>query len=935
MKKMNKKAFTLIELLVVVAIVGILVLLGMPRFIGHTERAKLTRIQHDVRVMEQEVGTVFVSNGDEFNSWEDSSKGLNQLAQDNKLFDREGPAAKNGEPIDGSYKAIPEKYKDKINTKLKGTFYANSGGKVYYEHVKPLFEKSTEPENPAEPEGSDGSEGKDLVCSYNKEGLMNPIKSREPIKGETAIDSADELVKIGEEYPLDGDYILTSDIDLSGINWEPIGSFTNTTTKSPFTGTFDGNGYKIINLTIDLPSKSSVGLFGHTERAIISNVALEDINVTGNSRVGGLVGSAHSGSKISNSYSTGSVKGIGRAGGLVGDADSGAEINNSYSTSSVELTGTQRSNAGGLVGRANNSTTISNSSATGSVAGRTGLGGLVGGFANSTIENSCASGTVRGTRYINGTKIHQSEDAGGLVGWFSSGTATNSYATGEVYGENSVGGFVGGTNYDAIIRKSYATGPVKGTWHAGGFVGKAIGGTYENSYATGSVTGDIGGNGGFVGWAEYRTKISNSYSTGSVTAGEKTWSSQGGSVGGFVGYVSGAEFPINNSYWDTEITGQEESTGYYQYSSGSSSRYYDYLDGVKGKTTDEMKLEESYEGWDFETIWKIDEGNDYPKLRKSTGPENPAKPGEEPGYSDEEIQDLRDKGYIPIATAEELDKIRKSYELEHPLDGKYILIANINLSNIDNWTPIGNSNSKFTGSFDGNGYNITGLTINSGSNYVGLFGYTSGAIISNVALKDINVTGANMVGGLVGYATLESKISNSYVTGEVSGLAYVGGLVGYANNRTTISSSYVTGSVSKISSATAGKWIGGLVGSANNSTIENSYTTGPVKGTGSENEVGGLVGRIDKNNTIINSYATGEVTGKVLGRDIYVGGLVGWAGDEGNTVTNSYWNTETTGRPTSRGGTAKSTEEMMKQTTYEGWDFDTIWKIDEGYPTLR
>jgi len=56
------------------------------------------------------------------------------------------------------------------------------------------------------------------------------------------------------------------------------------------------------------------------------------------------------------------------------------------------------------------------------------------------------------------------------------------------------------------------------------------------------------------------------------------------------------------------------------------------------------------------------------------------------------------------------------------------------------------------------------------------------------------------------------------------------------------------------------------------------------------------------------------------------------------TISNSYWDTETTGQPSSAGGgEGKTTEEMMKQTTYSGWDFVNIWEIDEGvsYPTLR
>ena len=132
-KKIDKKAFTLIEVLVVVAIIGILALLALPRFIGQTQKAELVRIQHDVKAMEKEIGAKLINGDNEFNKWENNSKDLNQLVQDKELFER-GGVAKEIEPTGGTYKIVPKEYKDKINTKLKGTFYANSGGKVYYEH---------------------------------------------------------------------------------------------------------------------------------------------------------------------------------------------------------------------------------------------------------------------------------------------------------------------------------------------------------------------------------------------------------------------------------------------------------------------------------------------------------------------------------------------------------------------------------------------------------------------------------------------------------------------------------------------------------------------------------------------------------------------------------------------------------------------------------
>ena len=111
---------------------------------------------------------------------------------------------------------------------------------------------------------------------------------------------------------LSGNYYLATDIDCSDtVNWDtgkgfvPIGNSSN-----PFTGTFDGRGHKITNLYINRPSTDFVGLFGTiASGSEIKDVGLEDVDIKGNERVGGLVGQNRG--NITNSYSTGSVTGIG------------------------------------------------------------------------------------------------------------------------------------------------------------------------------------------------------------------------------------------------------------------------------------------------------------------------------------------------------------------------------------------------------------------------------------------------------------------------------------------------------------------------------------------------------------------------------------------------------------------------------------------------
>jgi hypothetical protein len=215
-----------------------------------------------------------------------------------------------------------------------------------------------------------------------------------------------------------------------------------------------------------------------------------------------------------------------------------------------------------------------------------------------------------------------------------------------------------------------------------------------------------------------------------------------------------------------------------------------------------------------------------------------------------------------------------------------------------------------------------------GDHYIGGFvGHTyTGTIWDSYATG--TATGSTYVGGFVGYQS-GGSILNSHATGSVSGGKYIGGFSGY-NYRSSISYSFATGSVSGLNTC-----IGGLVGkNAYYASISNSYSTGNVVGEG--HTVGGLAGLND--NWISNSYSTGTVTCE----NEWVGGLIGY---NERPVINSYWNTDVNieamkgvGDPHSNptGVHGKTTVEMKKQVTYEGWDFTDIWRIQEdiSYPYL-
>jgi hypothetical protein len=263
------------------------------------------------------------------------------------------------------------------------------------------------------------------------------------------------------------------------------------------------------------------------------------------------------------------------------------------------------------------------------------------------------------------------------------------------------------------------------------------------------------------------------------------------------------------------------------------------------------------------------------------------------------------------------------------------------------------------GEFDGNGHKISNLSFNFGFvSYVGLFGYlTHGGKVTQVSVENINITGDNLVGGLVGI-NYEATVSNSYASGNVTGNVHVGGLVGW-DREGDVSNSYSSGIV------TGHGYVGGLVGRNSEGDVSNSYSSGIVTGHG---YVGGLVGR-NSEGDVSNCYATGNVTGHssvggLVGISWYgtvsncyatgsvtgerqIGGLVG--SDHEGTVNNSFWDTETSGQATSDGGTGKNTTEMQDIATFSGaaWDITAvanpstrnssyIWNIvdDETYPFL-
>ncbi|WP_288966205.1 fimbrillin family protein [uncultured Prevotella sp.] len=201
------------------------------------------------------------------------------------------------------------------------------------------------------------------------------------------------------------------------------------------------------------------------------------------------------------------------------------------------------------------------------------------------------------------------------------------------------------------------------------------------------------------------------------------------------------------------------------------------------------------------------------------------------------------------------------------------------------WTPIGTDyDNSYTGTFDGGGHTIMGLTVTTNYQYVGLFGRLGEAgTVKNVVMEGVNNHSLGYAGGVVGFSR-GGTIENCSVSGSVSGTLCAGGVVGAQREAS------ITG-CSSSATVKGTRYVGGVAGETNSgATMAACYATGNVTielGHRDRVDVGGLVGFNAGRNGLLACYATGNVTSTGSGASkVYIGGLLG-----GNytTVTAGYW----------------------------------------------
>lgn len=655
------------------------------------------------------------------------------------------------------------------------------------------------------------------------------------------IENADQL-NIIREAP-GAHYALAEDLDLSatcvwngGRAWEPIG-----TSSAPFTGSLNGAGHLLANLSIERPDTDYSGLFGYVSGGKITSIIFSGVNLLARNYLGSVAGYAVD-SRIDMIEADGYITGNDYVGGIAGTMHRGT-----IQRSTVDMTLWAQGYYSGLIA--------------GSVSSDASF--------ISTISTCESRGAVRGV-----------DNVGGLVGFLSYGSVINSSSHAAVSGHNYLGGAVGTCGWSeqgAIVR----------------------------SYSTGTVVSEISGFGVF----------------------------------GFVGRMQSGQ--VYDCYWDSQ-------------SSGLTLGGHSYLTGL---TTMAMKQSASYQNWNFDSLWDITEGAEYPYLRDLSVYQDPG---------NLTIAELIGSGtpedpYL-IMSSDQLNIIRQNLSAHYRIHTDLDLSATLIWNGGRGWLPLGSPAEPFTGSIDGDGKIIHGLSIMAPlSSNIGFIGLAQNATISDLKLTGVSIvaedysgalagvlnycttigaevevehTGAGFVGGLVGLMTGGTLESSSAKASLLARNYHIGGLLGYMQDNAQVSLCSTTGSVKGYT------LVGGIVGDLNHGTVSDSYSHAAVQAT---QLLGGIAGRLGWGNAghILNCYATGAITINPGGYD--AGGVAGQL--YYGSISGSYWDINTTGISTSPGGTGATgltTQQMTwpaSQSYFSGWDFTDTWRHDNigqnsGYPYL-
>ncbi|WP_081927195.1 GLUG motif-containing protein [Halobellus rufus] len=641
------------------------------------------------------------------------------------------------------------------------------------------------------------------------------IDDMETDGGDTIVTSDKALAAINRAGLAD-DYRLGLDIDASGTDewnsgagWYPLGFGGD-----QFSGSFDGDGHVITGLYIERTA-DDVGLFGTaTGGATIGDVGVELADITGDVRVGALVGN-NTGGSVRTSHMTGTVDGKSEVGGLIGRTTDGGLVTTSYSAGSVTGSGTE---IGGLLGNNTGGSTVSESYATGTVTGGTNVGGLVG-QNDATVTGGYAIGRVSGT------------DTGGAIG-SNAGSVESLYWNTETTEQSKSAGSAGryGLATDRMIGLNATVGlfelDFETAWQPAitrdGYPVLASDSEFTDDATAfnGLVVGDGSADDPFEVSTVYELQlVSTRLGEGdsfeltrnidaSLTA---EWFDEGSGPQGFE--------PLGNA--TVGFSGTFDGNGYaitdliINRSSDDGIGLFGHV-GSNGNVTNVRLKSANVTGRD--SIGGV-VGTNTGDVRESSVDGKVHGDQRVGGVVGDNDGDLRNSS----------------------------VTARVNGTDyVGGLVGEGRSGSTLTQSYATGAVNAVGNQIG------GAIGRNNGAVTMAAATGAVD--GDRNVGGLVGRNLVDGDVRQSYATGGVLDSRYVGGLVGF-NDQGSVKDAFATGDVD-------GQNAGGLVGWNNDGEIRQSYAVGRVNGTSS---VGGLVGYNSPSGTIEDSYWDNGTTNQSVG----------------------------------------------------------------------
>jgi hypothetical protein len=679
-------------------------------------------------------------------------------------------------------------------------------------------------------------------------------------------------------------YRLANDIDCSdtvnwngGLGFNPIGL-----QFSEFQGIFDGNNFAINDLHINRPLEEYVGLFSvASQSAILVNITLNNVDITGLHNVGGLVGFSRA-------------------------ATVGVAINGS-------VAGTN--NIGGFFGQLQNTDTASNRLSFAGTVSALGndIGGIVGDGSNGRVRDAFVDATITGANFV-----------GGLVGRFSAccGLLSNSYALGSVTGDTNVGGAIGTIDNagEILVENVFAAAAITGNNVIGAIIG-----AITNNYGTIAVAN--------LHFDQTAALTTSCFSVSTVTVDCTAQNTDGLTPEYFyddtnepltswdfvdVWGTQGGDYPILEPNDPLALPGSVQN-----------------LSATQGGSSIEVAI--AWEAPDsfgtfplrFYTIEIKKANNAWTQLENSdTTPDitvtfNDLLPSTEYTIRVQPVTLFGEGEWVETTyatpdaesyTISSCAALQNMNQIGTSIDS-YTLTANIDCSDIPNFEPISWESDPFRGVLDGQGYTISNITIEGDDNYgFGLFAYMLNATIQDVTLRDgsinvindsgdcgalaggtnnVTISGVRIqdyliscgdnVGGLFGNIQIFDGDSSTFtnvgvIGGQISATGEAGGMAGYLEiyDRATLTMEEVfTDTVVSSEFDSVGGFFGDIYIENNSSIaslslliVRNAYSKSDVSVIDADH-AGGIAGNVELNSddqdavtkiTLENVYTLGDIS---------------------------------------------------------------------------